>query len=148
MHQQTWLPTQSEVDASRKWHYLDASTKPLGRLATQIAILLAGKHKKIYTPHMDCGDFVVITNASNVKLTGNKPGQKFYFRHSGYVDGAKVIPFQRQLAKDPTQIVYLAVRRMLDGNKLRARRMKRLKIFAGEQTQFAVAKTAKAKQQA
>lgn len=136
MVQKTWLPSKKEIEAHRKWHLLDASSKPLGRLATQIACYLMGKHKKIYTPSFDCGDFVVVINASKVRLTGKKAEQKFYFRHSGYAGGAKTIPFARQMEKDPTKVVHLAVKRMLDDNKLRARRLKRLRVFAGEQSQF------------
>jgi large subunit ribosomal protein L13 len=88
-----------------------------------------GKGKRIYTPSADCGDFVVITNASRIKLTGNKIEQKFYFRHSGYANGAKVIPVKRQMENDPTKVVRLAVRRMLGVNRLRDRRLKRLKIY-------------------
>jgi large subunit ribosomal protein L13 len=136
MTQKTWLPSQKEIDASRKWHMLDASGKILGRLATQIAVYLMGKHKKIYTPSFDCGDFVVVINAAKIKLTGKKEEQKYYFKHSGYAGGAKEIPFKRQMEKDPTKVISLAVKRMLDDNKLRARRLKRLKVFAGEQSQF------------
>ena len=140
MLQKTWLPSVSEVDASRKWHYVDASSLPLGRLATKVAVLLAGKHKRLYTPSMDCGDFVVVTNADKVILTGNKADQKFYFHHTGYNNGAKVVPFKRQLANDSTKIVELAVKRMLDDNKLRAHRMRRLKVFKGPDHTYPVAK--------
>jgi len=136
MQQKTWLPSVKEVESSRKWHFVDASSAPLGRLATKIAVLLAGKHKRIYTPSMDCGDFVVVTNAAGVKLTGNKTEQKFYFHHTGYTDGKKITPFKRQMEKDPTRVVELAVRRMIDDNKLRARRMKRLRIFTGTEHPF------------
>jgi large subunit ribosomal protein L13 len=136
MNQKTWLPSKREIDASRKWHLIDAADAPLGRVASRIANYLMGKNKKIYTPHFDCGDFVVVINAAKVKLTGKKPEQKFYFRHSGFAGGAKVIPFKRQLESDPTKIIRLAVKRMLAANKLRDRRLKRLKIFASEQTQF------------
>ncbi|HUT85272.1 MAG TPA: 50S ribosomal protein L13 [Elusimicrobiales bacterium] len=147
MTQKTWLPSQKEIEASRKWHSVDASSKPLGRLATQIAVYLMGKHKKIYTPSFDCGDFVVVTNASKIKLTGAKAEQKFYFRHSGYAGGAKVIPFQRQMSKDPTKVIHLAVKRMLGVNRLRAKRLKRLKVFAGEQSQFLQTKKTESKKE-
>jgi len=138
--QKTWLPSKTEIEATRKWHYLDASSLPLGRLATKIATLLAGKHKRTYMASLDCGDFVVVTNAAKLVVTGNKAEQKEYFHHTGYVNGAKIIPFKRQLANDPRKIVELAVRRMLDDNKLRARRMRRLKIFAGAEHTFPAAK--------
>ncbi|MCX5783781.1 MAG: 50S ribosomal protein L13 [Elusimicrobia bacterium] len=132
MQQKTFLPSKAEVESGRKCHHLDASSKPLGRLASEAAIFLIGKHKRIYTPSMDCGDFVVISNAAKLKVTGNKADQKFYFRHSGYVDGKKIVTFKMQMAKDPKQIIFLAVRRMIDDNRLRDARMRRLKIFVGE----------------
>ena len=133
----TFLPTVKENENSRQWHLLDASGKTLGRLATQAAVLLMGKHKKTFTPHMDCGDFVVVTNVSQIKVTGDKMNQKVYFTHSGYAKGGKEIPFKRQFEKDPTVVLELAVKRMLDENKLRAPRMKRLKLFAGADNTFA-----------
>lgn len=132
----TFLPSVKEVETTRKWHQIDATGQTLGRLATKIAVLLMGKHKKTYTPHMDCGDFVVVTNAGKVKLTGNKLEQKIYFSHSGYAKGAKETPVKRVLEKNPTRVLELAVKRMLDENKLRAPRMKRLRLFAGEEHSF------------
>ncbi|MBE6421185.1 MAG: 50S ribosomal protein L13 [Elusimicrobiaceae bacterium] len=132
----TFLPSVKEVETTRKWHHIDATGQTLGRLATQIAVLLMGKHKRTYTPHMDCGDFVVVTNAGKVKLTGNKMEQKVYFSHSGYAKGAKETPVKRVLEKNPTRVLELAVKRMLDENKLRAPRMKRLRLFAGEEHSF------------
>lgn len=143
MQNKTWIPTKSEVEASRKWHYIDVSSQPLGRVATKIATLLIGKHKKIYTPHIDCGDFVVVTNASKLYLTGNKEEAKFYFHHTGYVDGKKVVPFKRQMENDCTKVVILAVKRMLDDNKLRTHRLRRLKVFEGATHTFPLAKTSK-----
>lgn len=136
MTDKTWLPSRREIDAQRKWRLIDASDIPLGRTASRIANYLMGKNKKIYTPSFDCGDFVVVINASKVKLTGRKTEQKFYFRHSGYASGAKIIPFKRQMERDPKKVIRLAVKRMLAPNKLRDRRLKRLKIFEGEQTKF------------
>ena len=132
----TFLPSVKEVETTRKWHQIDATGQTLGRLATKIAVLLMGKHKKTYTPHMDCGDFVVVTNAGKVKLTGKKLEQKVYFSHSGYAKGAKETPVKRVLEKNPTRVLELAVKRMLDENKLRAPRMKRLRLFAGEEHSF------------
>ena len=132
----TFLPSVKEVETTRKWHHIDATGQTLGRLATQIAVLLMGKHKRTYTPQMDCGDFVVVTNAGKVKLTGNKMEQKVYFSHSGYAKGAKETPVKRVLEKNPTRVLELAVKRMLDENKLRAPRMKRLRLFAGEEHSF------------
>lgn len=136
MIQKTTLPSARENDTTRKWHYFDASGLVLGRLASKIAALLTGKHKRTYTPNMDCGDFVVVTNVAKIRITGNKAEDKTYFRHSGYAGGAKVIPYKRQMAKDPTVILELAVKRMLGVNRLRHPRMKRLRLFAGEQHQF------------
>ena len=132
----TFLPSVKEVETTRKWHQIDATGQTLGRLATKIAVLLMGKHKKTYTPHMDCGDFVVVTNAGKIKLTGKKMEQKVYFSHSGYAKGAKETPVKRVLENNPTRVLELAVKRMLDENKLRAPRMKRLRLFAGEEHAF------------
>ncbi|MDR0953048.1 MAG: 50S ribosomal protein L13 [Elusimicrobiota bacterium] len=133
----TYLPSVQEAEATRQWHHVDASGKTLGRLATQIAVWLMGKHKRTFTPNMDCGDFVVITNAAKIKVTGNKAEQKVYFSHSGYAKGGKETPFKRQMENDPTKVIELAVYRMLDANKLRAKRMKRLRLFKGEEHSFA-----------
>lgn len=133
----TYLPSVAEAEADRQWHHIDAAGKTLGRLSTQLAVWLMGKHKRTYTPHMDCGDFVVVTNASQIKVTGNKAEYKVYFSHSGYAKGAKEVPFKRQMENDPTKVIEYAVYRMLDNNKLRAKRMKRLRLFAGEEHSFA-----------
>jgi len=133
---------------SRKWHHIDASSLTLGRLATKVATLLRGKHKRTYTSFIDCGDFVVVTNADQLKITGNKLEAKFYFRHSGYNDGAKVIPFKRQLENDSTKIIRLAVRRMLGDNKLRDRRMRRLKVFKNAENPYAARTTEKTAEKA
>lgn len=133
----TFLPSVKEVETTRKWHHIDATGQTLGRLASQIAVLLMGKHKRTYTPHMDCGDFVVVTNTNKIKVTGNKMEEKVYFSHSGYAKGAKETPFKRQFEKDSTRVLELAVKRMLDVNRLRAPRMKRLRLFRGEEHEFA-----------
>lgn len=132
----TYLPSVKEVEATRKWHHIDASGKTLGRLATQLAVYLMGKHKPTFTPNMDCGDFVVVTNASKIKVSGNKATEKIYFSHSGYAKGGKETSFEMLMAKDPTKVIEKAVYRMLDDNKLRARRMKRLRVFANEEHSF------------
>ena len=144
MIQKTTLPKVGTAEKTRKWHFLDASDQVLGRLSTKIAVLLMGKHKRDFAPNVDCGDFVVVTNTDKVRVTGNKSEAKFYFRHSGYAGGARTIPYKRQMENDSTRVMELSVRRMLDDNNLRGRRMKRLRIFAGPQTQFAAAKTVKA----
>ena len=136
MAQKTTLPKPEEMEKTRRWHHFDASNQILGRLATKVAVLLAGKHKRIVTPAVDCGDFVVVTNAEKIKVTGKKAEQKNYFRHSGYADGAKIVTYEQQMSKDPTRIIYLAVRRMLPVNHLRDHRMKRFKIFCGNENPF------------
>lgn len=128
----TTLPSQESLYQARKWHHLDANGQVLGRLASRAAVLLKGKHKRLFTPTLDCGDFVIVTNASKIKVTGDKETAKFYFRHSGYASGAKTIPYKLQMEKDPRKVVYLAVKRMLDDNRLRGRQLKRLKIYPGE----------------
>ena len=132
----TYLPSVKEVEATRKWHHIDASGKTLGRLATQLAVYLMGKHKPTFTPNIDCGDFVVVTNASKIKVSGNKATEKVYFSHSGYAKGGKETTYEMMMAKDPTKVIEKAVYRMLDDNKLRARRMKRLRVFANEEHSF------------
>jgi large subunit ribosomal protein L13 len=103
----------------------------LGRLATEIATILRGKHKPMYTPHLDTGDYVVVINAEKVALTGNKADQKTYFRHSGYMGGEKHIPFRRMIASHPERVIELAVKGMIPKNALgRAMRLK-LKVYAG-----------------
>ena len=105
----TTLPSIKEVESTRKWHHFDAQGKTLGRLATQIVVCLMGKNKRTFTPHIDCGDFVVVTNAAKIKVTGNKAIEKVYFSHSGYAKGGKETPFKDMLAKNPTRVLELAV---------------------------------------
>jgi len=120
-----------EILNGRQWHVLDAKGSVLGRLASQAAGLLIGKHRAFISPHMDCGDFVVVTNASEIKLTGNKLRDKGYFQHSGYPAGGKVVPIRDVLAKRPERVIELAVRRMLPKNKLGDRMLTRLKVYKG-----------------
>lgn len=144
MTQKTTLPKADTAEKTRKWHFLDAADQVLGRLSTKIAVLLMGKHKRDFAPNVDCGDFVVVTNTDKVRITGNKAEDKFYFRHSGYAGGARTIPYKRQMENDSTRVMELSVRRMLDDNRLRDKRMKRLRLFAGTQTQFTAPKAVKA----
>jgi len=120
------------ADIKRDWHFIDASGEILGRLATRIAGLLMGKHKPIFARHLDCGDFVVVINAEQIGVTGDKIKQKTYYRHSGYPGGLKSINLERMLATHPTRVIEYAVKGMLPQNRLRARMMKRLRIFVGE----------------
>ncbi|OGD63847.1 50S ribosomal protein L13 [Candidatus Beckwithbacteria bacterium RBG_13_42_9] len=123
--------TQSK-DIQRSWHLIDLKDKVLGREATKIASLLIGKKKLYYAPHLDCGDYVVVINAAQVKLTGKKELQKKYYRHSGYPGGFRVISYSEQKTKDPRRIIELAVSRMLPKNKLQKARLRRLKVCADE----------------
>ena len=132
MPQKTYLHDPRQAANERRRHLIDAKGQVLGRMATRAATLLRGKHKPTYTDHVDCGDFVVITNASQVRLTGNKLSQKFYFSHSGWAGGAKTTPLSRVMEKDPRKVVYLAVKRMIRSNRLRGRQLARLKIYPGE----------------
>ncbi len=129
MATKTYLPKKDEVLKDRKWHIIDATDQILGRMASKIATLLMGKNKPYYTPHLDCGDFVVVKNTDKIRLSGNKEEEKFYFSHSGYAKGAKITSFKDMMAKDSRKVVYLAVKRMLDNNKLRDKRLKRLKLY-------------------
>lgn len=116
----------------RRWVHLDAKGAVLGRLATKAASMLRGKHKPYFTPSVDCGDFVVVTNAGQLRLTGRKEETKAYFRHSGYAGGAKLVPFKLQMERDPRKVVLLAVKRMLPATKLRQHQLRRLKVYADE----------------
>ena len=119
-------------DVKREWHIIDVSDKVLGRVATQIASLLMGKHKPIFCRHLDVGDFVVVINAEQVRVTGNKMKQKLYHRHSGYPGGLKSITLERMMETHPTRAIEYAVKGMLPTNRLRAQMMTRLRVFSGE----------------
>lgn len=119
-------------DIKREWHIIDASDKVLGRLATQIANLLMGKHKPIFARNMDTGDFVVVINAEKVRVTGNKAKQKLYYHHTGYPGGIKSISLEKTLETHPARVIEHAVKGMLPQNRLNARMMKRLRVHAGE----------------
>jgi len=120
-----------EQDITKKWYLVDASNKIVGRMATQIAMRLRGKHKPIFTPHADTGDFVVVVNAEKVAFTGKKWDKKIYYRHTGYMGGLKEITAGKLLEKNPEEILRLAVKRMLPKNSLGRRQLKKLKIYAG-----------------
>jgi large subunit ribosomal protein L13 len=125
----TLTPKKNEIE--RNWWLVDAEGLRLGRLATQVARILRGKHKPIYTPHLDTGDHVVVVNASKVALSGKKAEQKTYFRHSGYMGNEKHIPFQRMLETHPERIIELAVKGMLPKNSLGRHMREKLKVYAG-----------------
>ena len=119
-------------DIKREWHVIDASGEILGRLATQVAGLLMGKHKPLFCRNLDIGDFVVVINADKVRVTGNKPKQKMYYRHSGYPGGLKSISLEKMMQTHPTRVIEHAVKGMLPKNRLNASMMKRLKVYAGD----------------
>ncbi len=115
----------------RKWYLIDAEGKTLGRLATEVANLLRGKNKPIFTPHVDCGDYVIVINADKIHVTGNKMDDKVYYRHSQYPGGLKVTNLKTLLAKQPTQAVEKAVKGMLPHNKLGNECYRKLYVYAG-----------------
>ena len=115
----------------RKWYIIDAANKPLGRTAVKAAEILRGKHRPEFTPHVDCGEFVIIINASKAVLTGNKLEDKYYHHHSGYIGGLKSIQYKKLMATRPEMAMELAVKGMLPHNKLGAKSFTRLKVYAG-----------------
>ena len=120
-----------EHEIQRAWLVIDAQGQTLGRLASRIATVLRGKHKPIYTPHVDCGDYVIVVNAEKVHVTGQKMTQKVYYRHSGYPGGLKQITLRDQLQKFPERVIEAAVRGMLPKNRLGRQMFKKLKVYAG-----------------
>jgi large subunit ribosomal protein L13 len=125
----TFTPKPGDIE--RRWHIIDASDVVLGRLATQSAVLLRGKHKPIFAPHVDTGDFVVIINAGKVALTGNKREQKLAYRHSGYPGGLRSVSYTELLDKNPQRAVEKAIRGMLPKNSLGRQMLSKLKVYAG-----------------
>jgi len=124
--------TAKKETIEREWFVVDATDQTLGRLAARIAPILKGKHKPTYTPHLDCGDFVIVVNADKVRVTGRKLDQKFYYRHSGYPGGISSISLRDQLAKFPERVIQAAVKGMLPKNRLGRQMMKKLKVYAGD----------------
>ena len=120
--------TTKPKDIKRDKFAIDADAQVLGRLSSRVAQVLWGKHKPIFSPHMDCGDYVTVYNAEKIRLTGNKEKQKTYFTHSGYPRGDKLLTFEEKQRRDPTKIVYLAVKGMLPRNRLGEQILKKLKI--------------------
>ena len=123
--------SQKSSEINREWWLIDASSMPLGKLAVIIADKLMGKSKVTYTPHIDNGDYVVVTNAKDLVVTGEKMTQKKYYRHSGYPGGIKELRLEEVIEKNPSRAVIEAVKGMLPKNKLSAERLKRLRVFAG-----------------
>jgi len=132
--QKTYQPKKKEV--VRNWHLVDARDRVLGRLATEITTKLIGKHKPNYSAHMDSGDYVVVINAGSVKVTGNKEKQKVYVSHSGYPGGFKETKYSKLLAERPEKIIEKAVWGMLPDNRLKKKRIVRLKVFAAQDHTF------------
>ena len=125
----TMMAKESQIE--RKWYIVDAEDKILGRLSTEVAKILKGKHKPTYTPHIDTGDYVIIINAEKIKVTGKKESQKLYRHHSGYVGGLKEISYKTMMEKHPDRIIKHAVKGMLPKNILGRQMMKKLKIYVG-----------------
>jgi len=131
--QRTYVAKNEEIGKSwnRDWYVVNADGKRLGRMATEIATILQGKHKPIYTPHVDTGDYVIVINAEKIALTGDKWDKKLYQRHTGYIGGLKEMTYRRLIERRPTLPVREAVRRMLPKSKLGRRMLRKLKIYEG-----------------
>ena len=127
----TYSAKESEIQ--RDWYVVDAASMPLGRLASELARRLRGKHKPEYTPHMDTGDYIVVLNAEKVSVSGRKATQKFYYGHTGYPGGLTSVRFDKKQEQHPEQIIELAVRGMLPKNKLGRAMFKKLKVYAGQE---------------
>jgi large subunit ribosomal protein L13 len=129
--QKTYMAKKEDI--KQQWYLIDAAGLSLGRLASEVARLLKGKHKPTYTPHLDMGDYIVVINASKVVLTGKKAEQKFYYRHTGYPGGLKKMRYDDLMQRWPERAIYLAVKRMLPSNRLGRAMLRKLKIYAGSQ---------------
>lgn len=123
--------SQKASEVRREWYVIDAADQTLGRLSTQIATLLRGKHKPTFSPNLDGGDFVVVVNAERVRLTGRKPDQKMYYRHSNYPGGFKAVSYKQMMAKHPDRVLRFAVKGMLPKTRLGRQQLTKLKIYAG-----------------
>lgn len=117
-------------DVERKWYIVDATDKPLGKVAAQVAMILMGKHRPDYTPHVDCGDCVIVTNAAKIVLTGKKATDKFYRHHTGHIGGLKEVSYGELLANNPEKLVKIAVKGMLPKNKVSSLALTRLRVSA------------------
>ena len=130
----TYQPTQKQI--KRNWHLLDAKDEVLGRISTKIVTLLMGKQKPDYSRHMDSGDFVVVVNSEKIKVTGRKTDQKVYRSHSGYPKGFKEVSFAKMIEEHPERVVYHAVAGMLPENRLKDKRLARLKLIIGDKNPY------------
>ena len=129
----SYLANTETAAAQRSWYVVDATDQVLGRLAVRIATVLMGKHKPTYTPHVDCGDYVIVLNSGGVKVTGAKEGEIVYQRYSRYPGGQKTIPYPRMKEEHPDRILREAVRRMLPKNRLARRMLSKLKLYSGNE---------------
>jgi len=127
----TFMAKANEVE--RKWYVIDAADKPLGKTAVKVADILRGKHRPEFTPHVDCGEFVIVINASKAVLTGNKLDDKYYRHHSGWIGGLKEVSYRELMEKNPEQAIMLAVKGMLPKNSIGAKSLTRLKVYAGSE---------------
>jgi len=127
----TYFATTQSID--HKWYIVDATDKVLGRLSSQIAKYLRGKHKPEYTPHADAGDYIIVINASKIKVTGKKRKDKVYYHHSGYPGGLKETPFDKMQLKNPAKIIELSVKGMMPKNPLGREMLRKLKVYAGSE---------------
>lgn len=127
----TFSPTPADIN--REWFIVDATDQVLGRLATQIAHRLRGKHKPEFAPHMDNGDFIIVTNCEKIKVTGNKLAQKMYYNHSGYVGGLRETSLEKMLERKPEEVLMHAVRGMLPRNRLGRAMLTKLKVYSGSE---------------
>ncbi len=134
----TFMIKPAEVE--RKWYIIDATDKPLGRVAAAAASILRGKNKPTFTPHVDCGDFVIILNAEKAVLTGNKLNQKFHRYHTGYIGGLKEISYKKLMAEKPEKAMMIAVKGMLPKNTVGAKSLTRLRVYKGENHEHAAQK--------
>ena len=134
----TFMASPATID--RKWYVVDATDKTLGRMAAEIAKVLRGKNKPIFTPHMDTGDYVIVVNAEKIKVTGKKMDQKIYYHHSDYVGGMKEATLKEKLAKKPEEVIELAVKGMLPKGPLGRQMYKKLHVYVGPEHQHAAQK--------
>lgn len=134
----TYMEKAGQVD--RKWYVIDAAGKPLGRVAVQAAVLLRGKHKPTFTPHVDCGDHVIVINCGKAVLTGNKPEKKIWYRHTGWIGGLKAVKYATLMADRPEKAMELAVNGMLPNNTIGRAAATRLRVYAGDTHEHAAQK--------
>jgi len=137
----TYNTTKEEIQ--REWYVVDADGQTLGRLASRLATILRGKHKPIFAPWLDCGDFVIVVNVDKIKVTGKRLDDKVYYRHSGYIGGLKSITLRRQMERHPDRVLAFAVRRMLPHNRLGRQMFRKLKLYAGSKHPHAAQKPKK-----